>query len=250
MARIEVAESADALGHAAAERFARLTIDAVRARGRCSVALSGGTTPRRVYQLLASEPLRSRVPWEQIEFFWGDERHVPTDHADSNYRMAAEALLSKVPVRPKRIHHIRAEIADAALAAQEYEVEIRTAFGEPHTTPRFDLILLGLGADGHTASLFPGTTALGERHRLCVANWVAALGAHRITMTLPLINAARDVVFIVSGAEKAAMVGQVLRGGTASPAPATLVQPADGEIWWMLDREAAGEVGSDPNLTP
>jgi 6-phosphogluconolactonase len=248
MMRIEVAESADALSRAVADLFVRVTTDAVRARSRCAVALSGGSTPKSIYRLLASEPFRARVQWEQIEFFWGDERHVPLDHADSNYRMAAETLLSKVPVRPRRIHHVRAGIPDAALAAQEYEDDIRSTLGAD-AMPRFDLILLGLGADGHTASLFPGTAAVTERQRLCVANWVPRFNAHRITMTFPLINAARLVAFIVSGADKAAIVQDVLhRRGEARRAPADLtlppaclVEPVDGDLWWMLDRDAAGK---------
>ena len=249
MTKIEVAESAEALSRAAAERFVRSTTAAVRARGRCSVALSGGSTPRSVYRVLAYEPYRSQVRWDKIEFFWGDERHVPEDHAESNYRMAAETLLSRVPVHPEHIYRVHGEIADAGRAAQEYEDQIRVSFGGGDTTPRFDLVLLGLGTDGHTASLFPGTPALAERRRLCVENWVSALNTHRITMTLPVFNAAREVVFIVSGVEKAPIVREVLpdratpgAGAThASPLPAQLVQPNDGDVWWMLDRAAAGE---------
>ena len=247
MTRIEVAESREALSHAVAKQFVRLTTDAVRARGRCTVALSGGSTPRSVYRMLAYEPFRSRVRWDQIDFFWGDERHVPPDHADSNYKMAADAMLSKVPIAETQIHRIRGEMAAAEQAAEEYEREIRASFND--AVPRFDLVHLGLGVDGHTASLFPGTPALDERERLCVANWVATLGAYRMTLTLPVLNAARAVVFIVSGAGKAPVVGEVLRGrpnagaavAHASSLPAQLVQPADGELWWMLDRAAAGE---------
>jgi 6-phosphogluconolactonase len=243
--RTEVADNADALSRLVAEQFVSRTTDALRERGRCAVALSGGATPKGVFRVLASEAYRSRVQWDQIDFFWGDERHVPADHTDSNYRMTAETLLSRVPVRAERIHRVRGEIHDAARAAQEYETEIRTTCAEPVAIPRFDLVLLGLGADGHTASLFPGTAALDERRRLCVANWVEALSAYRITMTLPLINAARIVLFVVSGAEKAPVVAQVLGnvGAThAPPLPATLVQPTDGELFWMLDRAAAREL--------
>lgn len=237
--QIEVLESADALSLAVAGQFVRLTTTAARERGRCAVALSGGSTPRGVYQLLAQEPLRSRVLWDQIEFFWGDERHVPVDHPDSNYRMVAETLLSKVPIRPRNIHRIHAEIADPALAAQEYEDDMRATFGAV-AVPRFDLILLGIGADGHTASLFPGTSALAERRRWCVANWVSALGAYRLTMTLPVLNAARTATFVVSGAEKAAIVRDAVRG--TRDVPARLVQPAGGDLQWLLDRAAAGEL--------
>jgi len=243
MRKIEIADSADMLTHIVAEQFVRVTAEALEARGRCTVALSGGSSPKRLHQALSGEPFRSRVSWDQIDFFWGDERHVPVDHPDSNYRMAAETLLSKVPVRPEKVHRIHSEIPDAALAARDYETEIRAAFGGSSSTPRFDLILLGLGSDGHTASLFPGTSALDERRRLCVENWVAALGAYRITMTLPLINAARTVSFVVSGAEKAAVVGRVLNErDPAPPLPSRLVRPSDGELWWMLDRSAARDL--------
>ena len=241
MTRIEVAESADALSHAAADLFVHLSTTAARERGRCAVALSGGSTPKNVYRLLADEPFRSRVPWSQIEFFWGDERHVPIDHPDSNYRMAAEALLSKVPVRPRNVHRMHGEIADAALAAREYEDELRAAFNASESTPRFDLMLLGLGSDGHTASLFPGSAALAERQHWCVANWVSALTAYRLTMTFPVLNAARAVAFIVGGAEKASIVREVIHG--SRDVPARRVQPIDGELWWMLDRAAGGELG-------
>jgi 6-phosphogluconolactonase len=241
MPKIEVAGNADALSQAVAAQFVRLTTDAVRARGRCAVALSGGSTPRGVYRMLAYEPFRSRVRWDQIDFFWGDERHVPPDHADSNYKMAEDAMLSKVPVATTQIHRIRGEMADAERAALEYEREIRASFSDP--VPRFDLVHLGLGTDGHTASLFPGSPALDDQDRLCVANWVATLGVHRITLTLPVLNAARAVVFIVSGAEKAAVVREVVRAPDASGRlPAALIQPVDGELWWMLDRAAAGEL--------
>ena len=241
MTQIEIAGSADALNHAVAEQFVRVTTAAVRARGQCSVALAGGSTPKNVYRLLSDEPFRSRVVWDQIRFFWGDERHVPVDHPDSNYRMAAETLLSKVPVRARNIHRMHGEIRDADLAAREYEDAMRTSFNERDAPPRFDLILLGLGGDGHTASLFPGTLALAERQRWCVANWVNTLNAYRLTLTLPVLNAARVVLFTVSGSEKASIVRDLLRG--TRDVPARLVQPSDGELWWMLDRDAAGELG-------
>ena len=240
--RIDVAEHADALNHGVAEQFVRLTTEAVEARGRCAVALSGGSTPKGVYQLLAAPAFRTRVRWGDIHFFWGDERHVPPDHPESNYRMAVEAMLSKVPVPPANVHRVRSELADADRAAREYEEKIRACVeGEP--LPRFDVIDLGIGTDGHTASLFPGSAALEERERLCVANWVAKFGAYRITLTLPVLNAARAVTFIVAGAEKAPIIQRVLRDPDPSPPlPAQLVRPVDGECWWMLDRAAAGEL--------
>ena len=241
MTKIEISESAEVLSQAAAERFVRVTTAAARGRGRCAVALSGGSTPGSVYRTLAEEPHISRVPWDRIEFFWGDERHVPPDHPDSNYRAVMESMLSKVPVTVAQIHRMRSEIPDVERAALEYEDAISAVVsGLP--VPRFDLILLGLGTDGHTASLFPGTPALAERHRWCTANWVSALNAHRITLTLPVLNAAREIMFIVSGAEKAPIVREVLRDGApARLLPAHLIQPDNGDVWWMLDRAAAGE---------
>jgi 6-phosphogluconolactonase len=216
----------------------------VQRLGRCTIALAGGSTPRTLYRALAHGALRAQVPWSRIEFFWGDERHVPPDHPQSNYRMAHETLLSTVPVGPEQIHRIHAEEADAGAAASAYENEIRATVPAEEGPPRFDLILLGLGPDGHTASLFPGSDALSERERLCVANWVAAMNAYRITMTLPLLNAARAVMFIVSGADKAAIVRQVVRRDHPGPEfPAELVHP-DGELLWMLDREAASALGA------
>lgn len=242
MTHIEIAENVDLLSHAVAEQFVRVTTDAIRARGRCTVAVSGGSTPRSVYQLLGAPAYRGRVRWSDTHFFWGDERHVPPDHPESNYRMAVEAMLSNVPVPPANVHRIRSEVPDADAAARDYDRVIRECVdGKP--VPRFDLLHLGLGTDGHTASLFPASSALVERERACVANWVARLNAYRITMTLPILNAARIVVFIVAGAEKASIVQRVLReSAELSPLPAQLVRPSDGELWWMLDQAAAGEL--------
>src|SRR5687768_18378698 len=187
MMRVEVADTAEGVYRAAADAFVRVTTDAVEARGRCAVVLSGGSTPKGVYQLLAAPAYSASVRWDRIHFCWGDERHVPPDHADSNYRMASEAMLSKVPVPSSHIHRIHGETADAERAAQEYEDEIRAFFGSDDVVPRFDLVHLGLGTDGHTASLFPETRALDERRRLSVANWVPKLGASRITLTTPVL---------------------------------------------------------------
>ena len=240
--RIEVAEHADALNHCVAEQFVRLTTEAIEARGRCAVALSGGSTPKNVYQLLGAPAFRTRVRWGDIHFFWGDERHVPPDHPDSNYRMAVEAMLSKVPVPPANVHRVRSELPDAERVAREYGETIRACVAGERL-PRFDVIHLGIGTDGHTASLFPGSAALGERERLCVANWVEKFAGYRITLTLPILNAARAAIFIVTGAAKAPIIQQVLRDRDATPPfPAQLIRPVDGECWWMLDQAAAGEL--------
>ena len=238
--RVHVAATAQELGLAAAQEFARISSEAAHARDWCFVALAGGSTPRALYRALAdTAALRSHVPWNRMHFFWGDERHVPPDHADSNYRMVHETLLENVPVNPEQIHRIRAEQPDAGEAARAYDAEILKTLPHDAAPPRFDLILLGLGNDGHTASLFPDTPALLEQRRLCVDNWVERLHTNRITMTYPLLNAARAVLFMVSGADKAGIVRDVLRPANGDRVfPAQRVRP-DGELLWMLDRDAA-----------
>jgi 6-phosphogluconolactonase len=223
------------LFQAAAAEFAALASAAVRNEGRFTVALSGGSTPRNLYSLLATNP---SIPWDRILFFWGDERHVPPDHPDSNYRMAHETLLSKVSVRPENVFRIHAELKDAEAATEAYEQDIRTVFNlRPGEFPRFDLVLLGLGPDGHTASLFPGTRALEERKRLVVANWVDKFKAYRITLTLPVLNHSACVMFLVSGADKAQAVREVLKSDGEGP-PAKSVRPVAGRLLWLLDKAA------------
>jgi 6-phosphogluconolactonase len=236
---IRILPTPDELFRAAADEFTRLANAAVRARRKFCVALSGGSTPKGLYQHLASLPPTS-IPWQAICFFWGDERHVPIDHPESNYRMAFETLLSKVHARRENIFRIRSEEEDAGDAANAYERTLQTFFGlEPGEFPRFDLLLLGMGPDGHTASLFPGSSALQERHRLVVANWVEKFQAHRITLTLPVLNHARNVIFLVSGQEKAPALRQVLEGNGGTPLPSHLVRPLDGRLLWLVDRAAA-----------
>jgi 6-phosphogluconolactonase len=239
MTGVRVSPDADALSRAAAHEFTRIAVDAVGERGTCAVALAGGSTPRSLYRMLVQdEACRTQLPWDRLQFFWGDERHVPPDHPDSNFRMTNETLLSSAPLRPAQIHRIRAEMPDASIAAREYESEILATLPLADRPPRLDLVLLGIGKDGHTASLFPGTPALAERQRLCVATRVDGLG-ERITMTLPLINAARAVMFVVSGQDKNSIVRAVLQPKTDVPSlPAQLVRP-DGELLWMLDAQAA-----------
>ncbi len=238
--KVHVLATADESARQAAELVAALSERAVRDRGRFAVALSGGSTPRRLHSLLASEEYRPRISWPHWHVFWGDERAVPPEHDDSNYRMARETLLDHVALSESQVHRIRGE-SDPIRAADEYEQAIRQALdGE---TPVFDLILLGMGDDGHTASLFPGSEALQEDRRLVATSWVAHLGAHRITFTLPLINRAAAVGFLVEGARKANMVRRVLRAGPAEdPLPASLVQPANGELHWFLDSSAATQL--------
>ena len=239
-AEIRVLTTPQELFAAAAEEVVRLANEAVAERGRFAIALSGGSTPRSLYNLLATNA-RTTLPWDRMYFFWSDERHVPPTDPDSNYRTANEAMLSKVPVPPANIYRVPSENPDAAAAAHAYEAAIRKFFElQPGQLPRFDLILLGMGPDGHTASLFPGTNGLQEKSRLVIANWVEKLKTHRLTFTLPVINAARCVAFLVSGTDKAAVLRSVLEENVAGEQyPAKLVQPTDGKLIWFLDRAAA-----------
>ncbi len=233
------------LFQAAAEEVIRSATDAVAQRGRFTIALSGGSTPRNLYTLIAANA-SATLPWSQMFFFWGDERHVPPDSPDSNYRMAKEALLSKVPIPAANIFPIPAENPDASAAAESYEQTLRKFFAvAPGEFPRFDLILLGMGPDGHTASLFPETAALQEKSRLVVANWVEKLGSSRITFTLPLLNAARRIAFLVSGTDKAAVLHEVLEGNApAEKYPSRLVRPREGKLIWFVDRAAASQLST------
>jgi 6-phosphogluconolactonase len=208
-----------------------------------TVALSGGSTPKLMFQILADQ-FRDEVDWSRMQFFWSDERHVPPDHPESNYRMANEALLSHVPVLANNIHRIYGENPNAAGAASEYEETIITVTKQP--LPRVDLIFLGLGTDGHTASIFPGSEVLHETKRLVAAPYVEKFKSYRITMTLPLLNNGASVVFLVSGAEKAEIVKAVLEGENEYPAQA--VKPVQGELIWMLDKEAASKLSSEFKL--
>jgi len=225
---------------AAAELVASAANEAVAERGRFSIALSGGSTPKSLYTLLATNA-RTSLPWDRMFFFFGDERHVPPTDPESNYRMADEAMLSKVPVAQTNVFRVEAENPDAAAAAQAYEQTLRKFFAlEAGQLPAFDLILLGMGPDGHTASLFPGTEGLNEKTKLVVANWVEKLKTHRISLTLPVLNAARCVAFLVSGTDKAPVLKSVLEGNVPGEQyPAKLVRPAQGKLIWLLDRAAA-----------
>jgi 6-phosphogluconolactonase len=233
------------LFQAAAEEVIRAATNAIAERGRFTIALAGGSTPRNLYTLIAANA-SSSLPWEQMFFFFGDERHVPPDDAESNYRMAQETLLSKVPAPAANVFRIPSENPDAAAAADAYEQTLRKFFAlAPGEFPRFDLILLGMGPDGHTASLFPETAALQEKSRLVVANWVEKLKTSRITLTLPVLNAARCVVFLVSGMDKAAVLHEVLEGNAPGEKyPSKLVQPGEGKLIWFVDRAAASELSA------
>jgi 6-phosphogluconolactonase len=238
---IEIVATSVDLFHAAAEEFVLAARAAIGAQGRFTVALSGGSTPKALYSLLASN--YAGFAWNRVFIFFGDERHVPPTDPESNYRMANEALLTKIAIPPENVFRVPAENPDAAAAAIEYETQIRRFFAlKPGEFPRFDLILLGLGPDGHTASLFPDTAALDEHSRLVVANWVAEFKTHRITFTFPVLNRAAEVIFLASGAEKADMVRQVLQGKNSSQLPSQRVQPTDGKLLWLLDETAAAKL--------
>jgi 6-phosphogluconolactonase len=255
-AEIRVYHDGGELAAEAARYFARIADKYVLENGSFAVALSGGSTPRKMFELLAQEPFLSSMPWSSIYFFWGDERCVPPDHPDSNYRMACEALLSKAPVPPEHVYRIPAEMDDPDMAAEIYERQILKELGRcgehylssgrreegvsVKKMPCFDLILLGMGADGHTASLFPRTAALGARDRIVVANYVEKFNAYRITLTPDAINNARGVTFVVAGDDKAEALKTVLEGERRpEDYPSQLIRPRDGKLLWMIDEAAA-----------
>jgi 6-phosphogluconolactonase len=242
-AEIRTLTTPQELFSAAAEEVVRATNDAVAQRGRFTIALSGGSTPKSLFNLLATNA-KTTLPWDRMFFFWGDERHVPPTDPDSNYRMADETMLSKIPVAAGNVFRILTENPDAAAAAEAYEQTLIKFFElKPGEFPRFDLILLGMGPDGHTASLFPGTAALQETSRLVVANWVEKLKTHRLTLTLPVINAARCVTFLVSGIDKAPALHAVLESDApADQYPSKLIRPTDGKLIWLIDRAAASQL--------
>lgn len=238
-AAVTIVPDAEALAEEAAQAVVRAAEHAVAARGRFTVALAGGATPRATYARLALPPFRDWIAWDRTWVFFGDERAVGPDHPDSNYRMAHEALLARVPVPASQVFRIRGEADDPEGAAAEYARTLATVFrtrrGE---LPRLDLVLLGMGLDGHTASLFPGSPVLKEVFRGVAAVHVAAAAIpRRLTLTLPVLNAASRVTFLVSGSEKAKAVKAVL----TEPAtlPAAMVRPTDGELVWIVDRAAA-----------
>lgn len=237
--RIQVSENHEAQCRLGAEHFVQTVVASVEDRGRAVVALSGGSTPRALYALLATEPYRTRVPWEHVHVFWGDERSVPPTSPDSNFKMATDTLLSHVPIPSENVHRMQGE-GPVAEAAALYEAEIRDFFAQPEGVPAFDLIHLGMGDDGHTASLFPHTPALAEATRLVVENPVAKLATTRLTFTYPLLNAALHVVFLVSGDSKATMLAKVLEGPyTPDEHPSEGVGPSNGTLLWLVDKAAA-----------
>lgn len=243
-AELRIFEDGEELSREAADFVVWAGEQAVSAAGTFRLALAGGSTPRGLYAYLASSPLARRLDWRRVSVFFSDERCVPPDHPDSNFRMATETLIAPLGLPRERIFRMRGE-DEPERAAREYEDRLRNEFGAlPPSWPRFDLILLGLGEDGHTASLFPQTPALEERHRLVVPNRAPRGVAQRLTFTVPLINQAQAVVFLVSGAKKAPAVKAVLedRAAVGTQFPAKLIRPEQGRLIWFLDRAAAGEL--------
>lgn len=245
---IRIQESPEATAREAAREWIARANRAIEERGRFYVLLSGGSTPKLLYRYLSGDSVRAQISpdcWARSYFFWGDERPVPPDHPESNYRMARETLLDYLPVPSSHIFRIPGERADPAEAAAAYEQDLRHVFHLlPGEWPRFDLALLGMGLDGHTASLFPHSDALGETSRLVVAPWVEALRSRRITLTYPVFNNARCVLLLVTGAEKAETLRHVLRGKRQPETyPVQLIRPTAGELLWFIDRPAAEQAG-------
>jgi len=246
---VEVFPEIKALTLEAARRFALLAKHAVDDHGVFAVALSGGSTPKALYELMAADAaIRAQIPWPKIHFFFGDERHVPPDHAESNFHMANDAMFRRLNAHELNVHRVLAELASATEAAEQYESDLKEFF-EPRGLvvegfPRFDLILLGMGPDGHTASLFPNSSALLETTRWVVSNWVEKFKTDRITMTFPVLNSAAEVIFFVAGAEKAAVLAEVLDGTPDETSyPIQEVNPRNGTTLWMLDASAAARIG-------
>lgn len=239
MTRFEVLGSAADVAAATADRFVEVVREAIERHGVARVALSGGGTPKQVYPLLLEPARRDAVDWGAIEFFWGDERAVPPDDPESNFGVAYSMLLSQIPtVRPERIHRMAAEASELDGAALSYESELRLAFGaRGDQPPAFDLVWLGMGPDGHTASLFPGSEALEEERRWVVANWAPEPQAWRMTLTFPVLRAARLALFVVTGPDKADALARVRAGDTEMPA----ARVAGDNVAWIVDAEAAGK---------
>jgi 6-phosphogluconolactonase len=239
---IAIYPDTDILSHEAAQYAVRIATESVKSHGRFTIALSGGTTPRKLYGLLGGEPYRSQIDWKLVHIFWSDERCVPPDSEESNYHLAHEVLLSKISIPAVQVHRMPADMPDRNAAAREYEDEMRRVFGTDGI-PNFDLIQLGMGPEGHTASLFPHQAALHEQQRLVMPVSVPKPPPDRLTFTPPLLNAARNVLFLVTGSDKAEALHAVLEGPyNPDEYPAQIVRPPNGEVTWMVDTAAAAKL--------
>ena len=240
---VRILPDGTAIAKRAAQEFVQAATSAVSEKGSFTVALAGGSTPKALYSLLVSDSaVRVQVPWDKIFFFLGDERSVPPDHADSNFRMASESLLSKAPIKLEQVSRVKGEYKDTEKAAQEYQQALRSHFKlADGQLPRLDLVLLGMGNEGHTLSLFPGTKALHDNGRLVMRNWVGKLYTERITMTAPVANNAALVIFMVTGSDKALALKGVLEGPyEPEQLPSQLIQPKNGKLLWLVDAAAGG----------
>ncbi len=244
--RVIIRQTVEEAAEFASELFRTIICEAVAARGVCRLSLAGGTTPRKMYNVLAGRAITGDVPWDQVEVFFGDERDVPYDNVESNYGMAQRALLDHLPIPVSRVHPMPADAPDLEAAAAEYEQTIRKLVSAgADGVPRFDVILLGMGGDGHVASLFPSCDVLGERERLVSAGFVPVLGRQRMTFTLPLINAARNIILLVTGDDKSEAVVRMLSDDDQAREnlPAAGVDPNDGLLFMVLDAAATRGTG-------
>jgi 6-phosphogluconolactonase len=238
---VRILPDAPAIASRCAQKFVEIATAAVKEKGSFDVALAGGSTPKLLYGLLVDDPaLRLRVPWDKMHLFFGDERHVKPDHPDSNFRMATESMISKSPLKPEQVTRMKGEYPVAEEAAKEYDQYLRTYYKLAEGQfPRFDLVLLGMGNEGHTLSIFPGTRALRETRRIAVHNWVGKVLMDRITLTAPAVNNAANIIFMVTGADKAPALTAVLeRFYEPDQLPAQLIQPVKGTLLWLVDTAA------------
>jgi len=244
---IQIYPDVAAIAQQAAGIFVNAAQQTVRDRGVFRVAMAGGSTPKALHALLVAEPFRSRLPFDKMQLFFGDERHVPPDHADSNYRMVNETFISKTPIKPEQVFRIKAELADTEKAALDYQHILKTQFAlKPGELPRFDLMMLGMGNEGHTLSLFPGTTALRDNGRLVVRTWVGKLYTERITCTAPVANNSAAVLFMIAGADKAPALKAVLEGPyEPEQLPSQLIRPANGKLFFLVDSAAGGMLSKE-----
>jgi 6-phosphogluconolactonase len=244
---VQILPDAAAIARRAAERIIESAAAAVKERGVFTISLAGGSTPKTLYTLLATDPaFKSKMPWDKTQFFFGDERHVPPDDSESNFRMANESMLSKLSLKPEQVLRIKAEYDDAEKAAKEYEQTLRSSFKlSDGQLPRFDVLLLGMGDEGHTLSLFPGTKALHDNGRLVMTNWVGKFFTTRITTTAPVASNSALVIFMITKADKALALKAVLEGPyEPEQLPSQLIQPKNGKLLWLLDTTAASKLAA------
>ena len=239
---IQIFPDVPAIAQQAAKLFVDAAQQAVKERGVFRVAMAGGSTPKTLYALLVSEPFRSQLPFDKMQLFFGDDRHVPPDHADSNYRMVSENFTSKTPIKPEQVFRMKTELQDTEKAALDYEQTLKTKFAlQPGELPRFDLMMLGMGNEGHTLSLFPATTALRDNGRLVVRTWVGKLYTERITCTAPVANNSAAVLFMIAGADKAPALKAVLEGPyEPDQMPTQYIKPVNGKLIFLVDSAAGG----------